>query len=467
MSQQDSFPFDRDFQIGVLGLMAQRYDFLLTATELLKPEYFQDEILVWFFQTMLDHYVKYQEQPFVDPVVENELKKAARLGRIKPAKIGDYAFVCTQLRKPVNAQSYVINEVVRFCRRQEGRRIYMETAPLMDTADDQTWDDIIDRISSAAALGTNFLDIGCNYFNEAAERVRKRMMGDAKRAIPVGISELDALLNGGLKVGQLGIWMGGTGGGKSIALPHCGKRAVVNGYRVAHYTLELDEDDVAERYDASWTRTPLHELAPKSRTVGTQLQRLGMRYADRLMIKHYPTGTASINTIKSHLKQMAGFGWEPDLILVDYGDLLKPLTSYNDEYSDLGSIFKDLRGLAGLQRVPVWTATQTNRGGLNSEIVDLDSISDSLKKAMIADVIIAICATQEDRKANVLRLHLAKNRNGPSKAQVEIRSAYDRMAFWDSTAPSVQQQAGQQGPPPPPPSAPKRRRPKTTKGATT
>lgn len=463
---QGSFPFDRDFQIGILGLMSQRYDFLLTATEIVRPEYFEDEILVWFFQTMKDHYVQYQEQPFVDPVVENELKKAARLGRIKPAKISEYASVCAQLRKPVNAQQYVINEVVRFCRRQEGRRIYLETAPLMDTADDATWDEIIDRISAAASLGTNFLDIGTNYFNEAAERVRKRMMGDEKRSIAVGINDLDEKLNGGLKVGQLGVWLGGTGGGKSIALPHCGKRAVVQGYRVAHYTLELDEDDVAERYDSSWTRTPIHELRADSRRVAADLRRKGLRYADRLMIKHYPTGTATVNTIRSHLKQMAGFGWQPDLILVDYGDLLKPLTQYNDEYSDLGAIFKDLRGLAGTHRVPVWTATQTNRAGLNSEIVDLDSIADSLKKAMIADVIIAICATQEDRKANVLRLHLAKNRNGPAKVQVEIRSAYDRMAFWDTTAPPVNQQAGQQGAAPPPPTTTKRRRPKQ-KGATT
>jgi replicative DNA helicase len=460
------FPFDREFQIGILALMAQRYDFMLTAVELLEPDYFEDKILVWFYQTMRDYYLNHQEQPVVKPVVQNELRKAAVAKKIKPQEVKEYADIANEMLKPVNAQNYVINEVVRFCRRQAGRKVYLETAPLMDTADEDTWDDIIDRITAAASIGNNHLDLGINYFATVSERVRSRYAGDQRTVVPTAITPLDYKLNGGLKSGQLGIWMGGTGGGKSIALPHCGKAAVCHGFKVAHYTLELNEQDVADRYDASWGDVPFQDLRAHGKNLISRLGNLAQGpgvpngpYADSLMIKDYPTGTASVNTIKSHLKQLASSGWVPDMLIVDYGDLLRPLTSYNDEYADLGAIFRDLRGLAGIYDIPVWTATQVNRAGLNAEVVDIEHIGDSLKKAQIADVIVAICSTREEREQNILRLFGAKNRNGPGKFVIEIKSNFEKMVFYSkmetdrhNAAQGSHQQQQQQGGPPAMPS---------------
>ena len=142
----------------------------------------------------------------------------------------------------------------------------------------------------------------------------------------------------------------------SIFLPHVGKRAIINGYKVVHYTLELDEKDIAERYDACFSSIPVYDLIQESNNLELKLQALKAKYGNSLVIKFYPTGSASVNTIKNHMTQLHGLGFVPDLVIVDYGDLLKPLTSYHDEYSDLGKIFEGLRGLAGEFQVPVWTA---------------------------------------------------------------------------------------------------------------
>jgi replicative DNA helicase len=135
------------------------------------------------------------------------------------------------------------------------------------------------------------------------------------------------------------------------------------------------------------------------------------------------------------LKQLEAQGWRPDLIIVDYLDLLKPLTSYSDEYADLGAIAVALRGLAGELGVPVWTATQANRMGMVADVIDLEHVGDSVKKVQVADVVLALCSKPEERNANLLRIFGAKNRNGPAKFSLKLRSAYDMMMLSDITQP--------------------------------
>ena len=430
------FSYTRDFQCGILGLMVQNYEFLMMASELVKPDYFEDKVLIFFFTTIRDYYLDYKTTPTL-MVLRNQTKKGVDSKKIKVDEFDIYLDTLSKIEEPVDAAKYVIDEVVRFCRRQACRRAFLESTPLMDSATDDIWDGIVDKVMNAAKVGNNFLDVGTFYFKDIQERIQNRITGNTGIIIPTGILELDYKLNGGLKAGQLGIWMGGTGVGKSVALPHVGKAAIIHNYKVAHYTLELSALDIAARYDANWTRTNINELRQNSSKVQQDLTDLYAKYGDSLVIKEYPTGTATVSTIHTHIKQLHSMGFRPDMVIVDYGDLLKPTTNYKDAYDDLGAIFVSLRGLAGELQVPVWTATQVNRPGLNAELPDIENMSDSLKKAMIADVIVAICATREELENKVLRLFGAKNRNGPSKFVVEIRSNYEQMVFYDPTAGAV------------------------------
>ena len=410
--------------------MTQSSEFLITALSLVHKEYFEDKILIWVFNKIKDYHQDYGTKT-TKFVLLNELKKSTLAGQVKDSDVHSYMDVINDLSTPVNEQQYITAEVVRFCRRQEVRRAMIELAPLTDSQDDDVWSEIDSRIRAACSVGEQAVDVGTQFFIDYPERLHARMMGEDGTVIPVGIPDLDDFLNGGLKAGQIGIWMGGTGTGKSIALPQCAKRAVVAGYKVVHYTLELNEEETAARYDASFSTVPIHELRDQTTRVDDKLRFWQSMYGNSLIIKEYPTGTATVNTLRQHLISLKSIGFIPDLIVVDYGDLLKPQTNYNDEYADLGAIFKDLRGLAGEMKVPLWTATQINRSGISLEVADVDSIGDSFKKAQIADVIIAICATKEELESNILRLFIAKNRNGPPKRTVAIRSDYKRMCFYN------------------------------------
>ncbi len=101
------------------------------------------------------------------------------------------------------------------------------------------------------------------------------------------------------------------------------------------------------------------------------------------------------------------------MIIVDYGDLLRPNIIRKEKRIELETIYEDLRALAQENKCPCYTASQTNRGGLNAEVITMESISEAFNKCFVADFIFSISRTVEDKGANGGRIFIAKNRNGP------------------------------------------------------
>lgn len=220
----------------------------------------------------------------------------------------------------------------------------------------------------------------------------------------------------------------------SVGLVHCGKVAVCSGYKVVHYTLELSADEVFDRYDSNWTKIPIRDISSRGSEVLSKMGQVREKYGNNLLVKEFPTKSVTVLGIKSHIQRLRNIGFIPDLIIVDYLDLLKPSTSYNDEYSDLGSITGELRGLAMEFKVPVQSATQVNRTGVASHTLDITHISDSMQKAFIADIMVGICMTKEERDLKIARVVGLKNRNGPVSFEVPIHTDYARMCFYDVMA---------------------------------
>jgi replicative DNA helicase len=107
-------------------------------------------------------------------------------------------------------------------------------------------------------------------------------------------------------------------------------------------------------------------------------------------------------------------GHTPDVIIVDYADLLKPTSFSKDEKRhQLETIYEELRGLSQIHACPLWTASQTNRSGLNAEVITMEAISEAFNKCFVADFIFSISRTIDDKAVNAGRVFIAKNRNGP------------------------------------------------------
>ena len=196
-----------------------------------------------------------------------------------------------------------------------------------------------------------------------------------------------------------------------MALAHLGAMAVVKGKTVVHYTLELADTVVGQRYDSCITGIDLKNLMSMKDSIVMAVEHI----PGQLIIKEYPTKSASTRTISTHLEKLKQKGINPDMIIVDYADLLKPTaTGFKSQElrHSLGNIYEELRGIGQVWDIPVWTASQTNRSGLNAEVITMESISEAFSKCFVADFICSISRTIEDKTENKGRMFVAKNRNG-------------------------------------------------------
>jgi replicative DNA helicase len=185
--------------------------------------------------------------------------------------------------------------------------------------------------------------------------------------------------------------------------------AILQGRDVIHYTLELSDTTIASRYDSCITGVPLKDLFSFKELIFDKIENV----PGNLIIKEYPTKSASTRTIANHLDKLANRGVKPGLIIIDYGDLLRPVTIRKEKRMELESIYEEMRGIGQINECPVWTASQTNRSGLNAEVITMESISKAFNKCFVADFIFTVSRTMEDKNSNTGRIYVAKNRNGP------------------------------------------------------
>jgi len=217
------------------------------------------------------------------------------------------------------------------------------------------------------------------------------------------------ILRGGLGKGEIGVVTANTGVGKSHWLTCVGANAMRHGKNVIHYTFELSEEAVGLRYDSNLCNIPSNEVCDRKDEVTSSYEDCEL---GRLIIKEYPTGTASVITIRNHLDKLLLKNFKPSVIIVDYADIMRSTRSYDSLRHELKLVYEELRNLAMELNVPVWTASQANRDSANSDIVGLENMSEAYGKAMVADVVISLSRKPAEKATGAGRLYIAKNRAG-------------------------------------------------------
>ena len=130
-----------------------------------------------------------------------------------------------------------------------------------------------------------------------------------------------------------------------------------------------------------------------------------------LYIREYPAGQATVNTLHAHLEKCKQQNIDPDLVIIDYADLMTSKSS-KEKRDKLDDIFTGLRGLATEMKLPIWTASQVNRSGAREEIIQGDRIAESYSKMMITDFAMSLSRNAEDKENGTGRWHIMKNRYG-------------------------------------------------------
>ena len=296
---------------------------------------------------------------------------------------------------------YIKTTSLDFCRKQNLKKAMLKSVKLLEN---HSFDEISNVINEAIVLGSD-----SNFGHDYIKDFEQRFLLKSRNPVATGWPEIDNITHQGLGNGELGVVIAPTGAGKSMALVHLGSQALIAGKNVIYYTLELSDTVVGSRFDSCITNVPLGDLRSFKEEIYEKIQNLD----GKLIVKEYPTKSSSVVTLKNHLEKVIKRGFKPDVIIVDYADLLRPTSGLREKRHELETIYEQLRGLAQEFQCCLWTASQTNRSGLNAEVITMESISEAFNKCFVADFILSISRTAEDKLNNQGRVFIAKNRNGP------------------------------------------------------
>ncbi len=301
----------------------------------------------------------------------------------------------------LESAEFIKDTAIDFCRKQKLREAMLQSTNLLQKC---SFDEISVLINNALKAGAD-ADFGYDYIKD----FEKRFEASGRETITTGWAKIDQITAGGGGRGELGVVIAPTGCGKSMVLVHLGAAALKAGMTVLHYTLELKDTVIASRYDSCITGIPLNDLMNKKDKIRKELNEVD----GNLIVKEYPTKTATTNTIRAHIEKLRQQNIIPDLIIVDYADLLRTLSSRKEKREELESIYEELRAIMMEYNCVGWTASQTNRTGLNQEIITMQAISEAFNKCFISDFIFSVSRTTDDKQSNGGRIYIAKNRNGP------------------------------------------------------
>lgn len=400
-NQLDFSKFGKAFQEKLAQLMFSDRQFADQLREVLDLNFFELKYIQVFCRKLFEYRDKYDMYPsasIMGTILRTELEDD---NDALNKQVRDY-FARIISSPEIEDEDYIKDTSLDFCRRQKIKEALVKSAGLMNKSN--SLDEIGTIVSTALKLGTDN-----NYGYDYKLDFEKRFLLKDRNPVSSGWERVDKITQGGLGRGELGVVVAPTGAGKSMALVHLGAMAVRAGLQVVHYTLELSDTVVASRYDSCLTGVPLTSLMDQKEMILEEVKNI----KGKLIIKEYPTKTASTSVLKNHIKRVVGAGQKVDMIIVDYGDLLKPCVHYKEKRTELETIYEELRAMAQEFVCPVWTASQTNRSGLNAEVVTMESISEAFNKCFVADFICSVSRTVDDKKTNSGRIFIAKNRNGP------------------------------------------------------
>lgn len=387
--------FGYTFQIKAITSLLTDKIFLQQISDILIPSYFESEANQWVVETILDYSREYKASPSLEVMkvkmedIENDVLKTQIVDHLKDAWKYSGA----------DDLEFIKEQAIEFCKNQEIKKAILDSVSLLKNG---KYEDIKAKIDTALKAGGD-KDIGHDYMIDIDARYTDAVRFPQETPWEI----VNELTDGGLGKGELGVMVAPAGIGKSWALMNIGAHSVKKGKTVLHYTLELNAAYVGLRYDSVITGIANQNLKHYQDEVKEKLEEVD----GDLIIKYYPTKTVSVLGIKSHIEKCIMQGKHPDLIIVDYADLLRG--HGQEKRHELEGIYEDLRGMAGEYEIPVWTASQANRSALEEDVIDASKIAESYGKVMVADFIISLSRKVTDKLAGTGRWHVIKNRFGP------------------------------------------------------
>ena len=413
--------YGKAFQEKIFQGLAIDKDWAQQMHEVMKPHYFELKYLQYLCEKYFEYFDKYRCFPTMQLLIQMVAGDLGSEGSDGILRNQIVQFIHRMRGNPHPEDlPYVKDKALDFCKRQAFKEALTTAVELVQS---DKFESVVDLMRQAVSVGMPST-IGHDFFEDLEARFQEIQ----RITTPTGLDFLDekTILDGGLGRGELGVVVAPTGCGKSHWLVQVGAAALKQGKTVVHYSFELSEFLVGKRYDAHLTSISVNDLIENK-------ERVKEFYEDHefgnLIIKYYPTRTASVNTIRNHLEKLKFRGHIPSVVIIDYADVMRSTKAYEALRHELMLIYEELRQMAGDFNVPVWTASQSNRAGANADMVGLENMGEAYGKAQVSDFVLGLSRKPEEKDKGFGRLFVAKNRSGRDGMQFHVKIDTARSKF--------------------------------------
>lgn len=270
-------------------------------------------------------------------------------------------------------------------------------------------------------------NLGHWYFEDIDKHVKE--LTAIYNPIPTGWKFFDDKTEGGLFPKTLTVFAGQVNVGKSIVLGNIATNMLLADKNVLLISLEMSEFMYAKRISTQLTQIPHGDLKTFTEELKEQVKHIRKNVNSNLVVKEYPPKTVTVRQIDSYITKLQHKGFKPDIVVVDYINLIQPVSKNLNSYESVKEIAEQLRALAFKYKIPFVSATQLNRSAFNTASPGMEGISESIGLAATCDVICSLWQEEEDRELGIINMGMQKNRFGPNFGNGAFKCNYNTLTL--------------------------------------
>lgn len=339
------------------------------------------------------------------------------------------------LEESISAPSFFLSVVEEEIEKQRVLSLLDQAVSLVKGNDISEASEILASFQKSQSLSARQVPV-VDYWSDWDERTerRKKVKDEGGLRVGFGVEGIDECFKGGLKAGEVGIVVGHTGRGKSVMSQNLAVRSAQQGALTLYVPTEMSCESVADRLDSRILGVPLKELTEGTlseedlRLMRERRERLGKMYAQNLKVWAVPPLTVSPTDLERTIDRLEqDTERRVETLIVDSPDHL--ISASKHEYRlQMADIYWNMKRIAESRKVALWVTTQAPKE-FKYKLLTAEAVADSYDKARIADVIVTLNQSVVEEGAEILRLHVAKNRNGQSGRIVPLKLDFGMMRY--------------------------------------
>ena len=402
--------FNQDIQKLFLEMFLSDAEAFVRCQGIFESENFDQQLRdgAEFISKYVDEYKVMPELDIVNTSCGTKLKDASSIGQ--------------------EHTDWLLDTFEQFSRHKALERAILKSADLLEKGE---YGPVEGLVKEAIQIGLA-KDMGTDYFLDPKARLEG--LKDNNGQVSTGWPSIDRKLFGGFNRGELNIWAGGSGAGKSLFLQNMAVNFALEGMNVLYISLELSEALTAMRIDSMLTGVATKEIFKNLDDVEMKVKMMGKK-SGKIQIKYMPSGK-NANDLRSYVKEWSIKNkCQPDVLLIDYLDLMMPLSvkvSPSDLFVKDKYVSEELRNLAMELGCVFVTASQLNRAAVEEIEFDHSHISGGLSKIQTADNVIGIFTSRAMKERGRYQIQFMKTRSSSGVGQkVDLEFDVDSLRIKD------------------------------------